>query len=601
MDDIEMRQTLQPIVNTIDNDENPYFRRLDAVISAIQLAKTLGLTPEILKQRSWERGIRGGKMVKFMLIYEAYQTTLHRQGKLDFTDLILNAIGLLETHPDIAAKYQARFHYIIEDEAQDSSHLLQRFIHLLSAKHGNLIRTGDTNQSITTTFSSADTDVFRGFIQECHQNGLVVTMDHSGRCAPEVMDVANRFIQWACHDEVLKNAFQPVTMVPVSGMNPGLLEPLQANAYPTSPQEQEGLLHQIGHLQQSHPKNSIALLLRNNSDVLAYTRFLQEHGIKAISYTDSPDLNPAFLAIVYTLNVLEDPSQPELFQQLCNHLHHMGLLALPQDSLEAAPQTETLTLSTVAFLNQNPSQIAHEGLLQLYYNLHDLMRFTFGQDICSLIVKVTDRFLIQPHHRSIGYLCALKAQNWVNRLAQAGLEDRSPLEWVNQEFQQCLERKRLPFKVVQEGADIPDNAKGQFVQVMTLHKSKGQEFDFVFIPGMSEKSFPSLTKSVQWGESDKLAIELQQLNQATPIASEILKAGQITKKVEEEARLVYVGITRARKGLFLSYPMEARNWHGKPEAQVPSRYFDVLSQLMPQATSPQALINPTSTEVVHAG
>ncbi|MBY0404424.1 MAG: ATP-dependent helicase, partial [Cyanobacteria bacterium] len=171
--------------------------------------KSKGISPLKLKQLMK----KGGKSFRLNAFYPAYQeyvSRLTQQGAMDFDDLILNAISLLETQPQIREKYQAQYRYIIEDEAQDSSLMLQRFIQLLGGegqgKRANLIRTGDPNQSITTTFSSADPTVFLNFIQRAD---LVVEMNASARCAAPILGLANEWIRQCEGHPVLKGAFQP--------------------------------------------------------------------------------------------------------------------------------------------------------------------------------------------------------------------------------------------------------------------------------------------------------------------------------------------------------------------------------------------------------
>ena len=111
--------------------------------------------------------------------------------------------------------YQDICEYIIEDEAQDSSGVQQRLIGLLSGKHKNLIRCGDINQAITTTFSNADVEGFRKFIETADSR---VEMNHSQRCTKDVMTLANKLVDWG--SEMLPKAFYKSYMHGVEGKNP---------------------------------------------------------------------------------------------------------------------------------------------------------------------------------------------------------------------------------------------------------------------------------------------------------------------------------------------------------------------------------------------
>lgn len=572
VDEYEARELIQPIVDRVDNGEG-HFKSVEPALKAIGMAKSHRLAPQQMRTVAMQKGIQSGLWIKFTHIYQQYQETLKQQGKLDFTDLIVKAIELLENRPDVREKYQGQFQYIIEDEAQDSSLLLQSFINLLKQGHGNLIRTGDTNQSITTTFSTADTSVFRNFIAECEETGQVIQMDQSSRCAKPVIDLANRFIHWAVADEILQQAFHPVEMKPVHDRNPELIEALHASLFESQGVEHAWLVDKITSLQSDSMNRTIAVLVRNNQHVLSVTQVLQAHGIKAVCYTDTPEMNPVFLTIVAALNVLENPMDTSAMTNLLQQMQTLGLLSSFPDQL----QSDAFT----GLLHRHPDDIDDAALLQLYYNLHDLIRYTFGQDICRLIVRLTDMFFVEPQQRSIGYMCALRAQAWVERALQAGQLEHSPLELVNRELKTCLEKRRLPFRNVQDAAiTLPDGSQ-PFVQVMTLHKSKGQEFDVVFIPGVTERNFPSVPASVSWRDSDKLELDIERLaRQSEVLDAKMLEAEKKRKKVEEEARLVYVGLTRARQGLYLSCPLESKDWRGRPEIQRPSRYFEFLKHVI---------------------
>lgn len=574
MDELEELDLLQDTLYTLGYGDQQLKDKPRDMLEAIKLAKTYQISPDQLSRISRQHNLVG--LYTFSSVYKAYVKRQNSSGLLDFTDLILQAVRLLREFPDVRQKYRERFCYIIEDEAQDSSLMLQSFIQLLQGESGNLIRTGDTNQSITTTFSTADTSVFRNFIAHCHEHGMVIQMNQSSRCAEQVINLANRFLLWASQDADLRHAFQPIEMKPVPGKNPELLEPITAREFDTRTHETDWIAGEIIRLQALHPQATMAVLTRDNNEVLEVTQVLQNHGVKAISLSESPMQNPVYVFVVYFLRVLENPANREAVTGLVNHMRDMELVRL-------TPEEEELGCDLYGDLPfQRPQAIKNASLLQLYYNLHDLMRYSFGQDICRIIVRLSDMFLSDPLQRSIGYQCALKAQEWVDQQIQAGAMVESALEWVNVQFERSLKQRRLPLKVLNEAFEQPGKMR-PFVQVMTLHKAKGQEFDFVFMPGMSESNFPSQPDAVpEWKiKRLELFIEGVRQNNVTDIAN--LSAETRRKLVEEEARLVYVGITRAKQGLYFSWPNFGRERWGKAESQEPSRYFTALQHLLTES------------------
>ena len=120
------------------------------------------------------------KIEKFKTFFKEYQAKLREANLIDYDDILIMSVKLLENNPDILEYYQNICEYIIEDEAQDSSGVQQRLIGLLSGKHKNLIRCGDINQAITTTFSNADVEGFRNESLAKMHTGCHDTSEQSG-------------------------------------------------------------------------------------------------------------------------------------------------------------------------------------------------------------------------------------------------------------------------------------------------------------------------------------------------------------------------------------------------------------------------------------
>lgn len=526
----------------------PLSLKSNDILRGISTAKSYRLSPEALLEGMKRKQYHSERLRDFIEIYSRYQTQLQQMGSLDFTDLILKAIELLESREDVREKYQARFAYILEDEAQDSSYLLQQLISLLKGPQGNIVRVGDTNQSITTTFSTAEPQVFREFIAHCQQTGLVVSMNQSGRCATEVMELANAFLAWANEDDILKNAFQPIQMKGVPGHNPKLVTPITSHVFETASTEQNAIIQQIETQQNLNPEATMAILLRQNQDVITMAKALQAKGIKAISYTDVPELNPIFLILTQALRVLEFPAETARWEALADQ--YLQYAQIQQE------QSRFLSLS---------QQDEIKALLSLAY----------GQNICQLMVELTDIIFTTPEAKSVGYLCAIKAQEVIDAMPFSPEDCVSPLEYLNRLFEEWCQSGRLPrgFKALSE---IDTAHKPGFVHIMTLHKAKGQEFDLVWLPGLTESRFNSELKTVSLGESEKLDMEFTRIRSTTPVDFSELTQIKRLQKAEEEARLVYVGLTRARKALFISAHLSAPNRWGKVEKQIPSRYFEIL-------------------------
>lgn len=501
------------------------------------------------------------RLAEFLPAFRLYNQMLHEMGALDFTDLIIKAVQILRDFSDIRAKYQRQFTYIIEDEAQDSSRLLQAFISLLSDERANLIRTGDTNQSITTTFSSADTAVFRDFVKNAHHP---VHMDRSGRCAPEIIHLANYWLMAAGQLPGLEKAFEPVEMKPVAGQNPTLLYPPHARIFDLDRMEEDWIIEQIRLIQAEQPEASIALLLRTNSQVNRLTGLLHQAKIPAVSLSEQLNVSPVFELLVTSLKLLTNPG--DLALQSRWHQLQVDAQLIPEQ-----PNRKAL-LESQPLLYLSPLDLTDELVRQWHYDLVDSSRQAAGGNISALIAKMVDCFCFSVADRSNGYLCALMAQDILNSFQH--WVHLSPLEIVIQQF----EAFQRSWRGKKSFGDVLQQHASQVVQVMSLHKSKGQEFDVVFMPFLQAESFPHEAESIRFDEADKLILELERIaaKQVGKSISETYQQDKKREKIEEEARLIYVGLTRAKRALYLSAHTQAMTRYNKLRKTTPSAAFFML-------------------------
>lgn len=577
------------------------------VSQAINHAKSLELAWADLIEDA--KTLKNARLEAMGLAMKGYQQLLESRNALDFTDLIVYAVQLLEAHDDIRQHFQGQFRVIMEDEAQDSSRLLQRFLNLLGGGTPNLVRCGDTNQSITTTFSAAEPAVFRDFIANADAH---VRMTKSGRCATEIMDVANRWINEVSRSEsTIKDAFVPVEMHGLAGVNPPLLYPIEARAFADASEEDEHLIQAILAVQAKHPEATCAVLWRYNRDVLRFSQKLLERRIPTLSMTErlpnvaSFKLVEAWLgALLYSetadarLHLLqtlrEMPTHPlhaleeEAFIELRDMLASTPLFALPVEELDALPAV----------------------FQQLYYDWHDFQRDIAVRDLPSWILRVTETQSVGESHvleRCNGFLCALHAQRILQRyglgLEQsesqqlsllATVQSLSPLEVVHRYFQSLTVSRRNLQMFTEEllNPTVKPSSSMEVetppVQVMTLHKSKGMEFTFVWMPALTQANFPDALDQIKVRDTEKALIGIQRLAMQrqqpdTPLMP-LNDAVEAFKRqhLEEEARLLYVGFTRSMQGLFVSSHYQYRNAFHKVQKTHPTRALEVLTTKHPK-------------------
>ena len=505
------------------------------------------------------------RVSEFLPALRLYNQEMRQQGCLDFTDLITKAVEILQRFPDVREKYQQQFTYIIEDEAQDSSRLLQEFIRLLGGDNPNLIRTGDTNQSITTTFSSADTSVFRDFVKNADR---LVQMDCSGRCAPEIIGLANAWLQQAGTLPGLESAFEVVAMQPVPGKNPDVLYAPQAHCFDLDRAEEEWLIEHIQTVRDAQPEATVAVLVRTNSQVNRVAALLHKAKIPAVGLSDQLNMNPVFSLILTGLRLIASPGDLPL------QCHWYSLLV--ENHFIPENPTCKQVMAEKALVYQSPIDLHDELLKQWHYDFLDFGRQAAGGNISALIARMVDRYCLSVAERSNGYLCALMAQDILNAFGH--LVHLSPLEIVIDQFTafQRAWRGKKSF------SDLLLQHAHQVVQVMSIHKSKGQEFDVVFMPLMQAEQFPHQVESIRFDESDKLMMELDRVAAKT-VGVPFPEAYQEQKKrekIEEEARLIYVGLTRAKRALFLSAHRQGMGRYNKLRNVEPAKAFQLLRQIL---------------------
>lgn len=219
------------------------------------------------------------KLRKFKTFFSLYQDNLKEYNLIDYDDMLTGSVRILKENPDILAHYQEICEYIIEDEAQDSSLIQQELIALLSGKHKNIIRCGDVNQSITSTFSNADVEGFRNFITQNYN----VSMDCSQRCSKDVYECANKLVTLSLASKDSEKSFFKMLMHPVEGRNPKSVNGVQSLIFDSTIEEKNYILKVIKNTLSKNPDYTVGILLRYNYQVAAWQDLIENSGLKAIT------------------------------------------------------------------------------------------------------------------------------------------------------------------------------------------------------------------------------------------------------------------------------------------------------------------------------
>ena len=554
----------------------------DVTAAWIQQAKDLGQSPTAL-QLLIDQQINGTELVNACNeIYTAYQTALNNRVGLDFTDLISLAYRCLQNDPDLLTLLQYRWPFILEDEAQDSSALQQKILELLCGAEGNWVRVGDPNQAIYESFTTANPELLKNFIRQ--KDVLALDLPESGRSCPAVISLANSLIDWSRsrHPNMnVRDALSLPHIKPTTAGDPqqnpaNRPDSLNLNTRLFTPQEEIGfLINDIIAYRAAHPKDTIAVLATLNSRVAVLSDTLAKAGLPvctelirlaepvrlsagavanillAINYPEHPGNLRAAFKVVHRA----DQDNPERWESVEAAGKWLAGLKQTEDFLYPASNQEWKQAASAFGLDENQIYML-ETFRLLVYDWHQAAILPLDQ-IIQLVSM--DLNLTQAETAAV-YRMAV----YVKDLQQKNPE--SPKLALIQELIEIAKNKRNFTSFSEDkGGFEPDSHAGEVV-VATFHKSKGLEWDKVYLTSCSNYDFPSGDPGDSYiAESyvlkDRLNLQAEALSQMQTLLAgkplEDFHRGHAAfpardTYIRERLRVLYVGITRARKSLTIT-------------------------------------------------
>ena len=468
------------------------------------------------------------KKNEFEMVLEAYENRLKKDNLLDFDDLIIKTIELFDKNPTVLEKYQNKFQYILVDEFQDTNGLQYKLMTLLAKKHKNIFVVGDDFQSIYA-FRGAKIENIHKFQRE-YLNTKLILLEQNYRSTEEILKLAN---------DVIKNNPNQIKKVMFSENNRGN-KPILYNAY-TSYEEIMFVADKIKELILDGDKYSdIAIMYRANHISRGFEEQLMRYripykiygGLSFFSRAEIKDMI-AYLRLL----VLSDDNFS--FKRVVN-IPKKGVGKAILDKLSEIAITNNLSLYDAIPLYTGKGQGA-DGLKE-FKMIIDSIKATIEN------VKLPD--LIDTLLEETGYADELRRTE----------DDETAADKINniKEFKSVLKdadeesENKNSEKLINLLGDLAlrtnndDNNDGNSVILTTFHQAKGLEFKNVFMVANEEGVFPSS-------------------NSATD------------EEIEEERRICYVGITRAKKRLYLTY-CNRRRIFGYDTDMSPSRFIDEMDK-----------------------
>jgi DNA helicase-2/ATP-dependent DNA helicase PcrA len=573
----------------------------EIVKTVIHEAKSSGLLPQDLWNLSQQSGENYQLLAIAAGLYEQYQQLLQQRDLIDYDDMILAALKVLD-NDSARCWWQEQVFAVFEDEAQDSSPLQTKLLEILAMSPDtselNLVRVGDPNQAINSTFTPADPIYFRKFCQNCASQNRLATMAQAGRSSQIIIDAANFVLDWVSKAKLAGNE-EPFSYQLIHPVNPQDPQP-DANPQPTgkgleiyTPRDVYHSVELIGNriveLFQQNPEANAAVLVRENrqgtfvAQQLSYLRSLKPRiEVYDVAQSDRYSLVPG--EILTLLQFAFRPHSP-------NYL---------KTALEVLVQRKLIPTQDLNALATLPEKFLYPGPLEP----EPAPLVLSARNIC---LRLLDARLQLPSYQLISFIAAeiLKcdrtelatADKLAERISQQ-TSGNSTLSHIIAALTEIVTSES--FETVETESPETRYLRPRQLTIITMHKAKGLDWDYVFIPFLHEDNIPGNpwvpTAAKFLGDftlSEVARAQIRTSLHGEQLLPEAETAWQqaTNLKTAEEFRLLYVAMTRAKRLLWLSAAIKGPfrwsvfNWEkgGKLQDKKPCPVIPVLQKRFPKS------------------
>ena len=491
------------------------------IIAIIDKWKNKGLYPDevnINKKDIYEKTI--------LPVYKIYQQKLVELNACDFGDLILHSVKILENNKDIREIYCKNFKYILVDEYQDTNYIQSKWLNLLAERNRNLCCVGDDDQSIYS-WRGAEIKNFLEF-DKIYKDTKVIRLEQNYRSTENILTVASSLIS---------NNENRVGKTLKSTMEAGDL--IQLNCFKNGKDEAIGVSDEVEKIKKDFSLNNIAILVR----AIFQTREFEERFLKigmpyrilgGIKFYERAEIKDsvAYLRLIY-----QDKDDLAFERIVNNPKRSVGESTIK--TIHEFSKTSKLSLenSSRKMIEKNLIKPKAKIGLNIFLDLISKWRNDLN------IKKINHVKLLQIVLDESGYSAMLKNKK--------DLENENRLENIKELLSAMKEFDNLESFLdhVSLATSIDQDWEGEKINMMTMHAAKGLEFDVVFLPGWEEGLFPHQKSIEEKGQNG----------------------------LEEERRLAYVGITRAKKKAIISFSMN-RFYQGDWIDSMASRFIEELPE-----------------------
>ena len=548
-DTTDQKTLIKETLKSLDISEKNF--PVGAVMGAISSYKNRLETPALAKVNAGE----DYKLKQMALIYETYQKKLKENNAMDFDDLLVNTYLLFKDEVDALEYYQNKFQYILVDEYQDTNGAQYKLVEMLAQKHQNLCVVGDDDQSIYG-WRGADITNILGFEKD-FKNATVIKLEQNYRSTKNILDAANSVV---AHNRSRK----PKSLWTESQAGEGISIVPTVNEYKEAEVIANCIVDSIEKGERDY--KDFAVLYRTN----AQSRVLEEKLITAsvpyrllggVRFYERKEIKDLVSYLKVICNERDDIAIKRIINVPKRGIGAASIASISEyaernqmDFLEAAKLCKEMGI-----LGNGPSQ----KVLGFTALIEDLQEIAKENDVKLLIDEILERTEFRNHIRTT------EADTAEERLANIDELVSKTIHYMETADEPSLGEFLEEVALVADVDNYDENSNS--VVLMTLHSAKGLEFPVVFMPGLEEGLFPSYMSLTEGDD-----------------------------KVEEERRLCYVGITRAREKLFMLYA-DQRTMFGRTQYSSPSRFIRELpreltnlARLDEQRTQRQSFVGGTS-------
>jgi DNA helicase-2/ATP-dependent DNA helicase PcrA len=454
-------------------------------------------------------------------VYAEYQKRLHAASAMDFDDLLMVTVNLLQSTPEVLAHYRNRFKHLLVDEYQDTNRAQNELVLLLAKEHGNVCVVGDSDQSVYR-FRGADIRNILEF-EDAFPDTTTVVLEQNYRSTQTILDAANAVIA--------NNAMRKPKALWTEQVGGELITRYHAE------DEHDEASFICSEIERGHSHGTrwgdVAIFYRTNAQSRAVEEALVRRNIpyKVVGGTKFYDRLEIKDVLAYVRAVVNPTDEVSLKRVVNVPKRGVGDTSIGRLDAWAASHGVPFAEALVEVERAGVTGRALGGIKELLSLLEELRVFDKPGDLLEAVLERT------------GYVAELEAQKTIE--AAGRIENLSELVGHAREYE-SIDEFLEAVSLVADSDEVPDGDESKVV-LMTLHTAKGLEFPVVFLIGLEDGVFPHLRSL---GEPDEL---------------------------EEERRLAYVGITRARERLYLTHAWCRTLW-GSTQYNPPSRFLKEIPE-----------------------